>query len=398
MTNINHENEVIVIGAGASGLGAAYEINKRGIPVRIIEKAQRAGEAWHHRHPQLHLNTHRKLSKLPGMEIPKEAGVFPSRNCIIRYLSNYAEKLDVPIDYGVTVKTISFHNGFWSVETNCGTYTAIHIVLATGYDSIPYIPSWPGREIFKKKLIHAAEFGELSNYQDKKVLVVGAGNSGTDILNHLSRIKTKNLWVSVRHGPVVFPKRLFGLPMQLLSLVLAKLPVSLVDRMLLLTEFIAFGNLKKWGLKKHPVGGATRLLKTGTAPAIDNGFIAALKTGKAVVVEQIQKFEESSVRLTNGQEIEPDIVVAATGYRTGLESFLKLPELLNELGIPTIHGSQQQKSYPGLFFIGMQPRLPGNFHDAGVIGKEIASVIESEHFKSAVFLDKGLKATTKITV
>ena len=77
----------MVIGAGASGLAAAEALRGRGIPVRIIEQANRAGEAWYHRHPQLRLNTHRQLSALPGLAIPKAAGAFPSRDSIIHYLA-----------------------------------------------------------------------------------------------------------------------------------------------------------------------------------------------------------------------------------------------------------------------------------------------------------------------
>jgi len=379
---------VIVIGAGASGLAVAYELRERGLPVRIIDKAFRAGEVWHHRHPQLRLNTHRYLSGLPGMVIPKTAGAFPSRDDIIQYLDNYAEQLDVPIEYGVNVKHINRKKGVWLIETNKGVYSTRHVVVATGHDRVPLIPSWPGRKSFKNKFIHASDFGQLSSYRGKKVLVIGAGNSGTDILNHLSNIETQKIWVSVRHGPVIFPTHLYGVPVQLLSPILAKLPTPVVDGMLRLTEFLAFGNLKKWGLRKHRDGGATRLLISGTAPAIDNGFIAALKAGKVEVVAEVRAFEVDSVQLVNEQYIEPDIVIAATGYRTGLESIFMFGGVLNESGVPPVQGKQQLKDYPGLFFTGMQPGLPGFFYAAGLTGREIAKAIESEYKMKAVVTAK----------
>ena len=83
-----NRDEVIVIGAGANGLAAARAVDARGIPVRILERAARAGDAWYQRHPQLRLNTHRILSGLPGCEIPKSAGAFPARDSIIRYLDD----------------------------------------------------------------------------------------------------------------------------------------------------------------------------------------------------------------------------------------------------------------------------------------------------------------------
>jgi len=388
----NH-NIAIVIGAGASGLAAAYALQKREIAVRIIEKSSRAGDAWYHRHPQLHLNTHRHLSKLPGMAIPKTAGPFPSRDNIIQYLDDYAKRLtrqlDVAIDYGVTVERISQSGSGWTIETDKGVYTTHHVVVATGHDRVPHTPYWEGHKQFEKEIIHAADLGDISRYQGKKILVVGAGNSGADVLNHLSTIDTDKLWVSVRDGPTVFPKRLFGVPVQRLSPVLIRLSIPAVDRLLSLTEKIAFGDLRKWGLHKHPLGGATRLAETGTTPAIDNGFIAALKAGRIVVVAEIKQFESTVVQLVDKQRIEPDIVISATGYRTGLESLLGHLNILDDTGIPPIQGAEQLQDYPGLWFTGMKLRLSGVFLMAGDIAWEIAAAIEAlEQSGDGVTFDK----------
>lgn len=110
----------MVIGAGASGLAAAQALRGRGIPVRIIERANRAGDAWYHRHPQLRLNTHRQMSILPGLAIPKATGAFPSRDSIIHYLGDYAARLDAPIDYGVEVTRIDRTRSSWVVTTRAG--------------------------------------------------------------------------------------------------------------------------------------------------------------------------------------------------------------------------------------------------------------------------------------
>ena len=391
--NSKKYNVAIVIGAGASGLAAAYALQKRGIAVRIIEKSSRAGDAWYHRHPQLHLNTHRHLSKLPGMAIPKTAGPFPSRDSIIQYLDDYAKRLakqqHVSIDYGVIVERIGQSDSGWTIKTDKGVYTTHHVVVATGHDRVPHLPCWEGHKQFEKELIHAADLGDISRYRGKKILVVGAGNSGADVLNHLSTIDTDKLWVSVRHGPTVFPKRLFGVPVQRLSPVLARLSIPAVDRLLNLTEKIAFGDLKKWGLHKHPLGGATRLAETGTSPAIDNGFIAALKAGKIEVVPEIKQFESAVVQLVDKQRIEPDIVISATGYRTGLENILGHLDILDDTGIPPIQGAEQLPDYQGLWFTGMRPRLTGFFLMAGDVAWEIAAAIEAlEQSGDGVTFDK----------
>jgi len=369
---------VIVIGAGASGLAAAQALRARGIPVRILDQAMRPGDAWYHRHPQLRLNTHRHLSALPGLAIPKSAGAYPTRDSIIRYLDDYASRLDAPIDYGVQVTRIVADDNGWAIETAAGVYRASHVIVATGLERVPHIPAWPGRDDFSGKLLHAADFGELAQYRGKDILVVGAGNSGSDILNHLASIDTGRVWVSVRHGPVVFPRLLYGIPVQRLSPLFSVLPVRVADTVLSLTEYVAFGRLSRWGLRKHPDGGATRLLESGISPAIDDGFVAALKAGKLTVVPEVECFETTGLRLVDGRFLEPDIVIAATGYRSGLEAILGHSGVLNDQGVPLIHGAEQKEAYRGLWFTGMQPRLTGFFHLASKSALKIATAIESE--------------------
>ena len=368
---------VIVIGAGASGLAAAQALRARGIPVRILDQATRPGDAWYHRHPQLRLNTHRHLSALPGLAIPRSAGAYPTRDSIIRYLDDYAARLDAPIDYGVQVTHIDADYNGWAIETDAGVYRARHVVVATGLERVPHIPDWPGRDNFSGKLLHAADFGEVTQYRGRDILVVGAGNSGSDILNHLAGIDTGRVWVSVRHGPVVFQRRLYGIPVQRLSPLFSVLPVRIADALLSLTEYVAFGRLSRWGLRKHPDGGVTRLLESGTSPAIEDGFVAALKAGKITVVPEVERFDAAGPRLVDGQYLEPEIVISATGYRSGMEAILGHTGLLDELGVPLIHGAEQMDGYRGLWFTGMRPRLTGFFHLAANSALKIAGAIES---------------------
>lgn len=366
---------VIVIGAGSAGLAAARAVRNAGFRVRILDKASRIGEPWRARHPQLRLNTHRSISSLPGMAMPGSDGAFLERDTVVRYLEDYARRLDVPVDFGVAVERLEPGDGQWRVITGGRDYAADHVVIATGPDRVPYTPDWAGIDSFRGRVVHAAAFGRAAEYRGQRVLVVGAGNSGTDVLNHLAGIGTGRVWVSVRHGPVIFPMRLYGLPVQLLSPLLEKLPVPAVDRMLALTERIAFGDLSRWGMRKHPDGGATRLMRDGVAPAIDNGFVEALKAGRVEVVPEVSRFEAAGVRLDDGRHVEPDVVICATGYRPGLEGMLGHLDLLDRRGAPVIHGAEQHQRCPGIWFTGMRPMLSGYFRAAGPTGEAIARAI-----------------------
>ena len=373
------EARVVVIGAGASGLAVANALRGAGVAVRILDGAERVAEPWRRRHPQLRLNTHRRLSSLPGLELPRSAGAFPARDAVVGYLERYAGRLDVPIEFGVHVQHLErdADAGLWRIDTAEGCRWAEHVVIATGRDRVPFIPHWPGMARTRAEVLHSADLGDVRRFRGRRILVVGAGNSGMDALNHLVSIETKRIWVSVRHGPAVFPTRLFGFPVQLLSPLLDRLPVKTADWMLALTERIAFGDLRQWGLPRHADGGASRLLGEGTAPAIDNGFIRALTKGRADIVAPLEAFRADHVRLTDGRMIDPDVVICATGYRPGLEPMLGHLGVLDERGFPTIDGAEQDSRYPGLWFSGMRPALSGFFRAAGRNAAAIAAAVRA---------------------
>jgi hypothetical protein len=248
---------VVIVGAGSAGLAVAHALRRTGIAVRILDKGARVAETWRQRHPQLRLNTHQLLSGLPGLSMPASDGAFPRRDTVVHYLETYASRLGVPIEFGVNVEGVDPVGQGWRVQTDHRAFFAEHVIFATGHDRVPHVPGYPGLECYGGETRHAAGFGDLAHYRNRKVLVVGAGNSGSDVLNHLAGIETDRLWVSIRHGPVVFPTRLAGIPVQLLSPLPERLPVRLVDRLLTLTERVAFGDLSRWGLRRHEKGGAT---------------------------------------------------------------------------------------------------------------------------------------------
>jgi cation diffusion facilitator CzcD-associated flavoprotein CzcO len=207
-------------------------------------------------------------------------------------------------------------------------------------------------------------------------LVVGAGNSGTDVLNHLVRIETESLWVSVRNGPTILPTRILGFPLQLLSPMMAPMPTWAVDFLMAATEWLAFGDLKNHNLTKHPDGVATRLRKEGVAPAFDDGFVSALKSGRVKVLPEIVRFEGEKVYLAGGQSVCPDVVICATGYSPGLESLVGHLGVLDEMGRPISSGPEPVEGFEGLWFLGMKPRLPGVFYAARHEARVLAAAMK----------------------
>jgi cation diffusion facilitator CzcD-associated flavoprotein CzcO len=370
---------VVIIGAGVSGLALAWRLERLGIRPLVLDGAARIAETWRRRHEQLRLNTHRHFSQLPGRHPLRDAGVFASRDAVVRYLETYAGGLRCPIRFGISVSRIDRQGHGWRLRTTDGDVLARHVVVATGRERVPVVPRWPGVESFTGRVIHAADFGDVHAYRDRSILVVGGGNSGVDVLNHLVRIKTRELWLSVRTGTSIVPTRFLGIPVQRLSGIMNWLPTRLVDRSLNMTERLAFGDLRRFGLPHRSAGAATRLENEGVAPAIDNGFVEALKNGQVIALPAVARLERDKVVLADLREVRPDIVIAATGYSPGLEGMVGHLDVLDEKGIPRMNGTVAEPNLFGLWFLGMKPRLYGNFHaavrDSRTLSKRIAQTL-----------------------
>lgn len=362
----------IVIGAGAAGLAAAQALIRAGVATTVLEKESRLAEPWRRRHQQLHLNTHRDLSALPGLAYPRNTPAFPHRDVVIRHMNDFHAANRLPVEFGVSVEAIVFRGDHWVVRTSAGTRLAHHVVVATGRDREPFTPQWKGMRTFAGRIVHSADFGDAQAYAGKKVLVVGAGNSGFDALNHLAGIDTSAVWLSARSGPALLPKRIGKIAVHRLSPLMARLPLRVADAAIAATQRLVFGDLTKFGMPPAGAGGASRLISDYTAIAADDGAVDAVKSGRIVVVPGIREFTRDGVILANGSLIAPDIVIAATGYRTGLEHMVGALGVLDEKGVPLFNGGEADPKLPGLWFTGMRPSIRGCFANAGILARAIA--------------------------
>ncbi len=370
------ETDVLIIGAGTSGLAVAHELIARDVRPVILDAADRPAASWRARHPQLHLNTHRLLSHLPGHRFNSSAGAFPARDVMIRYIEAYEADLSVEVRRGVRAETISRASDAWAVETSAGRMLARHLIIATGPDRVPVTPDWPGAETFEGELIHSGDFGLAEDCNGKRVLLVGAGNSSVDIANHLSRTQPAHVWMSVRGGATVAPVYMLGFPTHLLTPLLRPLPDAFVDRSLALVSRMVCGDLVRAGLPKPSKGALARMQEDGSPPALDNGFARALRAGRVEIVSEIEAFDGPEVLLKTGDVVTPDIVVCGTGYRPGLEPLVGGLGVLNARGEPQFSGREASPDHAGLWFFGFRNSLWGNLNERRREAGELARCIQ----------------------
>ncbi|MBX7435076.1 NAD(P)/FAD-dependent oxidoreductase [Mycobacterium sp. Y57] len=352
--------KVIVCGAGAAGLAAAATLQRSGADVTVLERADAVGASWRSRYDGLRLNTTARMSALPGMPCrSREYGEFPSRDDWVRYLGDFAAHHRLHVRFGVEVTRITRAADRWIVETSCGPIDSDIVVVAVGHDCQALVPDWPGRDGFGGELLHSSAYRNADRFGGRAVLVVGPNVTGTEIAHHLVAAGAARVWVSCRTPPNLIQRKIFGVSVNVLGMALERLPVRVADAVCRLTAWFLFGDLQRYGLPAAGDGVATRLRNRHQAPAYDDGFVADLKAGHIDVVPAVCGFDGDDVLLDGGARVRPDVVIAATGYRCGLERLVGHLGVLDDSGRPVASRGHTHPEAPGLYFNGYRVDMTG---------------------------------------
>ncbi|OPX06590.1 NAD(P)/FAD-dependent oxidoreductase [Mycobacterium sp. AT1] len=351
------ENQVVVVGAGTAGLAAALCLSDLSIPSVVLERGDGVGAAWRSRYDRLRLNTGQRYSHLPKRPYPKGTPVFPTRDQVIAHLEEHAGergielRLNTPVERVVRRKPTG-----WGLLTPDGIVGAAHVVVATGYLHTPVLPDWPGSASFPGEVLHSSAYRSPGPFAGKRVLVVGAGSSGLEIAHDLASGGAAKVWLSVRTPPNVLPRTgPGGRPNDVVSRPLFHLPPRLADAVARRARLAAFGDLTEFGLPIPREGPFSRAHRLHAAPTIVHSeVVAAVRDGAIEVVAAVTAFEASSVVLTDRTRLDADVVIAATGYRTGLEPLVGQLGVLTDAGTPRVGGDVAAE--PGLWFLGMWSR------------------------------------------
>jgi dimethylaniline monooxygenase (N-oxide forming) len=379
-------SRVCVIGAGSSGIASCQVLHARGIPFDCFEKGSDVGGNWRYgndngmssAYRSLFINTSKRAMQYASYPMPDDYPDYPHHTQIAAYFDDYVDHFGfrdrITFDTEVTRVEPGDGRGWEVTRADGATYRYGAVLVANGHHWDPKYPEppFPGQEDFEGEQLHAHHYREPDErFREKSVLVLGIGNSATDIAVETSRV-SRMTFLAMRRGAHVIPKYMKGTPTdELGSELTSRLPFfvqrSMYSRLIKQVQ----GRMEDYGLPKpdHKLGEAHPTISSDLLPRIGHGRIAPKPN--------IDRIEGRRVLFGDGSAEEVDTIVWCTGYRINFP-FLA-PELLDATDnrVP-LYRRVVHPDRPGLYFIGLVQPLGAIMPLAEAQSEWIADVLEGK--------------------
>ncbi len=315
--------DFIIIGAAQAGLSIAYYLKQNQRDFLILDKEKQIGASWLNRWDSLTLFTPSEFNNLPGMECPTPTGYYPSKEDVANYFKEYARKFDFPIQLETLVEGLEKKTGYFEVKTSGETFKAKNVIVGTGPFHIPYTPGFAkniNSEIFQ---VHSNYYKNPSQLKPGKAMVVGAGDSGFQILDEISQTKRK-VYFSGETNVKVLPQEILGKTL--------------------------FWWLEKTGIlgfnKDHWIG---KKLSRSRQPIIGTDVKGILSRKNVKPVGKTTYAEDQVIQTEKAELTDLKNIIWATGYRPNF-NWIKGLEL-SKNGYPKHY--RGISNIKGLYFIGL---------------------------------------------
>ncbi len=348
--------QTVVIGGGQAGLSVGYHLARRGLQFVILEANQRIGDTWRRRWDSLRRFTPARFDGLDGMPFPASAHTFPTKDEMASYLEAYAARFALPVLTGVRVERVSKEGDHYLVSVGDRRFLAEHVVVAMASYQSPRIPAFAAELAREVVQLHSREYRGPSQLQPGAVLIVGAGNSGSEIALEVARAGHPT-WMSGRDTGYV-PFRIEG---NAARFVLAPLMLRVLFHRVLTVD-------TPIGRKARPriIAGGTPLIR------VKPNDLAAAGVRR---VPRTVGTKAGLPMLEDGQVLDVTNVVWCTGFHPGF-SWIDLP-VFDASGEPEHHRGLVARE-PGLSFVGphfLYAMSPTMIHGVGRDAERLAGAI-----------------------
>ena len=283
----------MVIGGGQAGLAVGFYLRRTRLRFVILDEQPAPGGAWRRAWPSLRLFSPAQWSSLPGWMMPRVAGsaddAYPTRDSTIAYLAEYERRYALPVERPVRVAAVRTDDDGLALETTTGPVRARAVVSATGTWASPVRVAIPGREQFRGRVLHSADYPGPAPFVGQRIVVVGGGNSGAQIVAELAEV-AEVTWAT-REPPTFLP--------------------AYVDGRYLFEQATARYRALQEGRTPDPPRSLGDIV---LVPPVR----AALAKGTLAAVPMFSRFTAGGVAWDDGREALADAVVLATGFRPAL--------------------------------------------------------------------------------
>lgn len=313
--------DVVIIGGGQSALATAYFLKKEKLDFIILDSNDIPGGSWTHTWSSLKLFSPKEYSSLPGWIIPPTQESYPSRSEIINYLTLYEKRYEFEVKRPLSVTSVFSDNSIFTLTTTQGDFYSKAVVSATGNWSGPFIPHYKGLESYTGEQLHSAFYRGNEDYVGKRVMIVGSGNSGAQILAEVSKVAT-TVWVTLR-PPQFLPddvdgRYLFNLATRKYQ---AMLKGEVTEESLNLTKVVMVDSVKE-----------------------------ARARGVLHAKGPFSEIKGDTVVWTDGNEEKIDVIIWCTGFKSKLDHLSSL-NILNQEGKIETKDSRSLRC-PNLWLVG----------------------------------------------
>ena len=365
--------EVLVVGGSFAGLAQAASLQKRGIGCLVIEKQAKVASSWYTHYERLHLHTNKRVSNLPFKKFGPAVPRYPTRQQVIDYLEEYRKEFNIDPIFNTEATAIKKSSDYWITETNNETFRSEYVVMATGAFSHPRKIDFKGMETFPGRILHSCEYKSGRDFANKRVLVVGFGNSACEIaidLHEQGSIPS----MSVRSPVNIIPRDVAGIPILELSQFMSRLPPRLADTINAPIMRLIFGDIRKLGLRKMSYGPFEEIKKDRTIPVLDIGIVKHIRKQHIKVFQGVDSIEGDTVHFLDGNKADFDAIIACIGFDRNNAEIIDVDQSRFE-DLNVCINSQKYFGKDGLYFCGFWIGPRGQIHEIAADAMKIAKDI-----------------------